>query len=87
MWESGGEVLIENPPDYGAFGLWATNPRTGQRDEANPYAQQRLQPRHAPIWMMPWMRAFLRATGCTLMDFAECTWYCRLTHITGNEVI
>ena len=42
-----GEVLIENPPDYGAFGLWATNPRTGQRDEANPYAQKRLQPRHA----------------------------------------
>lgn len=70
IWESGGEVVIENPIDYGTFGLWATNPRTGELDEA--YNAKRLRPRHAPIWLMPSMRSFLQAVQAVLLHFAEC---------------
>lgn len=72
VFETGGEALIENPPDYGTFGLWATNPRTGE-----PCAWRRrtlLEPRHCPLWLTPWAIMFVRCVADSrFYDFAQCT--------------
>ena len=58
-------MLIENPPDYGVLGLWATRPCDNPPDKLNP--------RHCPLWQLPWMRSFLEATRAELLNFAQCT--------------
>ena len=72
VFEAGGEVLIENPMDYGEPGLWATNPRTGRVEADSAVAAARLQKRHAPLWCMPWTRSFAEATDAELLNFAQC---------------
>ena len=71
VWESGGEVLIENPPDYGAYGeLWAVNPRTGKDDEA--LRNLKFNGDHCPLWKTDWAEAFLAATKSRKFSFAQC---------------
>ena len=69
VWKSGGEVLIENPPDYAAPGLWCTDRRTGEHQFRHMFEEQQ---RHCPLWQMPWMRAFEEATCSQKLDFAQC---------------
>ena len=71
VWESGGEVLIENPPDYGAYGeLWAVNPRTGKDDEA--LRNLKFNGDHCPLWKTDWAEAFVAATKSRKFSFAQC---------------
>ena len=69
VWERGGEVMIENPPDYSAFGLWCTSQRTGEREEK--YFTE-SQERHCPLWALPWVQAFMEAMQARLLHFAQC---------------
>jgi hypothetical protein len=58
VYESGGEVLIENPVDYGVFGLWSID-RTGERHERFWWPNQGD---HCPLWQTPWLQMFQSAT-------------------------
>ena len=69
VWERGGEVLLENPPDYSAFGLWCTSQQTGERQEK--YFTEG-QERHCPLWALPWVQAFIEATQARMLHFAQC---------------
>jgi hypothetical protein len=69
VWRAGGEVLIENPPDYSEFGLWASDRATGEIRREYRFEEQH---RHCPLWRLPWVRKFLEATGARLLDFAQC---------------
>ena len=69
VWERDGEVLLENPPDYSAFGLWCTSPQTGKRQEM--YFTEG-QERHCPLWALPWVQAFIQATQARMLNFAQC---------------
>ena len=62
VWAGGGEVLIENPPDYAKPGLWSRHYSSGSRQEE----------RHCPLWELPWVVEFLEATGSELLHFAQC---------------
>lgn len=79
VWAAGGEVLIENPPDYADDqGLWTTNPYTGERGVKGEQGGagdrwRQLERQHCPLWKCPWMVAFIKATGGgALLDFAQC---------------
>ena len=54
---AGGEVVIENPVDYGGGKHGWTETHT----------------RHAPIWVTPWMQAFVAGTSSETLDFCQCT--------------
>ena len=69
VWRAGGEVLIENPPDYASPGLWCTDRRTGEHQPRQMFEEQH---RHCPLWQLPWMRAFEEATRAEKLDFAQC---------------
>ena len=64
VWEAGGEVFIENPPDRGVLGLWASSPK---EHELHPHMKL-----HAPLWCMPWIKKFLELSGAKLLNFAQC---------------
>ena len=60
---SGGEVIIENPPDYADLNaLWASDPRSGNR----------LEKRHCPLWHLSWVKSFAALTGAKYLHFAQC---------------
>ena len=71
-YEAGAEVMIENPPDKGELGLWATNQYTGELDDSW-YQRHPEFKRHAPLWLTPWYKAFAMATHATFLNFAQCT--------------
>ena len=56
VYMAGGEVVIENPVDYGGKHGWLKQHR-----------------KHAPLWLMPWTKTFIEATGSETEDFAQCT--------------
>ena len=71
VWEAGGEVFIENPPDRGELGLWASSPSTGLPD-ATRHERHPQMLKHAPLWRMPWIKKFLTLSGAKLLNFAQC---------------
>ena len=47
VFESGGEALIENPPDYGIYGLWTKDPRSAGSGTDSAWRKENLfEPRH-----------------------------------------
>ena len=67
VWGSGGEVLIENPPDYAVWGLWSTDPVTG----ISGMNERRREPRHCPLWHLPWVQLLISFTGARELNFVR----------------
>ena len=55
-WQSGSEFVIENPVDR------------GDRD----YPLHFIDGRHAPLWLVPEIKALLRVTGASQVHFPQC---------------
>ena len=62
-YSSGGEVLLENPVDYGA-----SDGLGGLKRGWLPHHAL-----HAPLWLMPWVRAFIEGTASETVDCDQCT--------------
>ena len=73
IYESGGEALIENPPDYGVYGLWTKDPKSDGSGTDSAWRKEKLfEPRHCPLWYTPWASAFIRCAEARLFNFAQC---------------
>ena len=70
VWEAGGEVIIENPIDYG-------DERTLERLSSTPPSSEGLAreqcERHCPLWSIPWVGSFMRFTDAEFVTFDQCT--------------